>query len=143
MNSYLAILKKHSLKITPKRRAVIALFLKTKRRLGPAEIYRDLAKKISPLGLPTIYRILEEFCRIGILVRIVHKDRALSYSLCALLDKHHHHFICRRCQRVEEVESCCFGQTAKAIEHSLGCRIEEHFLQIEGLCASCLARRKD
>jgi Fe2+ or Zn2+ uptake regulation protein len=137
MNAYLNILKEHALKVTPKRKAVIGLFLKGGRRMGPQEVHRQLSKKAGTLGLPTVYRILEELKELGILVRVVSHDRKLYYSLCACPDEHHHHFICRKCKRIEEVDGCSFSETARAIEKKLNCRIEEHLLQIEGLCAAC------
>jgi Fe2+ or Zn2+ uptake regulation protein len=137
MNAYLDILRKNALKITPKRKAVICLFLKSGQRMGPQEVHQRLSKKAGTLGLPTIYRILEELKELGILERVVSNDRKLYYSLCVCPDEHHHHFICRKCKRIEEVAGCSFSATARAIEKKLNCRIEEHLLQIEGLCAAC------
>lgn len=136
MDTYLDILSKNRLKITPKRKAVISLFLKAGRRLGPLDVHRRLSRK-SALGLPTVYRILEEFCGAGILFRIASYDRQLYYTLNKGAGEHRHHFVCRCCKRVEEVEGCHFDDTAMKIERKLGCRIEAHLFQLEGLCARC------
>lgn len=137
MKSYLDLLKQNGLKITPKRRAVIALFLKNNRRMGPREVYQKLSKDIAPLGLPTVYRILEELKNIGALMLIPSDDRQLYYVLCKMPDEHHHHFVCRGCRRVEEVEYCNFGAVSRFIEENLNGKVERHFLQIEGLCSKC------
>src|SRR5208337_3010549 len=119
MQSYLGLLKQNGLKITPKRMAVIDLFLKNNRRMGPHEVYQKLSKDINPLGLPTVYRILEELKNIGVLIQIPFEDRQLYYMLCKMPDEHHHHFVCRACRRVEEVEYCNFGAVSKFIEKNL------------------------
>ena len=137
MQSYLDILKQNALKITPKRKAVIDLFLKNNRRMGPREVYQNLRKDIAPLGLPTVYRILEEFKNIGVLIQIPSDDRQLYYMLCKMPHEHHHHFVCRGCRRVEEVEYCNFGEVSKFIEKNLNGKVEQHFLHIEGLCSKC------
>ncbi len=137
MESYLNLLKQNGLKITPKRRAVIELFLKKNRRMGPHEVYQELRKYITPLGLPTVYRILEELKSIGVLIQIPSDDRQLYYMLCKMPDEHHHHFVCRGCRRVEEVEYCNFGAVSKFIEKNLHGKVEQHFLHIEGLCSRC------
>ncbi len=137
MKYYLDVLKQNGLKITPKRRAVIDLFLKNNRRMGPREVYQKLRKDIAPLGLPTVYRILEQLKNIGVLMQIPSEDRQLYYVLCKMPDGHHHHFVCRGCRRVEEVEYCNFGAVSKFIEKNLNGKVEQHFLQIEGLCSKC------
>ena len=137
MQSYLSLLKQNGLKITPKRRAVIDLFLKCNKRMGPHEVYQELRKNITPLGLPTVYRILEELKNIGVLIQIPSDDRQLHYMLCKMPDEHHHHFVCRGCRRVEEVEYCNFGAVSKFIEKNLNGKVEQHFLHIEGLCSKC------
>ena len=135
--TYSGVLKNNGLKVTPRRRAVIDLFLKAGRRLGPLEVHRRLAKKVGTLGRPTVYRILEELEAAGILLRVVADDRQLYYTLNKGPDDHHHHFVCRRCQRIEEVVGCQFDDTVQKIERKLGCRIEAHLFQLEGLCAHC------
>ncbi len=139
---YLEILKSSGFKLTPKRRSVIGLFLKEKRALAPQEVYDRIRRVIRPLGLPTIYRILEELSSIGILVSLVSDERLLSYALCAKPRAHHHHFICRSCKRIEEVDYCGLEAAEKTIQKKLGCRIDSHLFQVEGICSNCLNKSR-
>lgn len=137
INNYLLRLKESRLKATPRRKAVIRLFLKNGRYLGPYEI-RDMLKRRSlQLGLPSAYRILEELKAAGILVKIEHKSRQLYYSLCKKPHEDHHHFICRECSKVEEVEFCNFREVSQFIEEKLKAKVMQHSLHIEGLCSRC------
>jgi len=136
-NNYLITLKENRLKITPRRKAIIELFLKENRYLGPYEI-RDMLKKRSlAVGLPSVYRILEELEEAGILIKIEHKSRQLYYSLCKKPYADHHHFICRECNKVEEVEFCNFREISQFIEKKLNGKVQHHSLHIEGLCSQC------
>jgi len=137
MELYLQALKDNRLKITPRRKAVINLFASCGMRLGPYDVYGRLKKKVPTLGLPTVYRILNELTKSGILIQSLSEDRQLRYSLCALPGEHHHHFTCRKCRKVEEVEFCNFKGLSKFIEKNLKAKVEAHQLQIEGLCSKC------
>lgn len=131
-------LRGNNLKVTPKRRAVIGIFLRTRKCFGPRQIWQSLKPDFPRLGLPSIYRILEELRGCGILDRMERRDRRLCYALCTVHDAgHHHHFVCRKCERVEEVDFCNFRELAGLIEKQLGGKVESHDLRVEGLCKHC------
>jgi Fe2+ or Zn2+ uptake regulation protein len=138
MNPYLARLKENGLKVTSQREAVLDLFAKDNSRKTPYAVHKQLKKRLPQLGLPTVYRVLEELKEIGLLIQIPSEDRQLHYSLCNLPGhKHHHHFVCRKCKKVEEVEQCNFKAVAAFIRRKLGAIVESHSLQLEGLCSDC------
>lgn len=84
MNTYLEALKRNRLKITPKRKAVIGIFLRHGICMRPYDIYKKLKEKFSIRGLPTVYRILVELKDAGILVQSLPEDRQLRDVLCTL-----------------------------------------------------------
>ena len=138
IDNYIARLKKSGHRITPKLRAVIELFLKRESILDPFEVQAGLQKQFKNVGLPTIYRILEKLASCGILVTAANEDRQLRYFICRGIEhEHHHHFICRKCGRVEEVNLCLMEQVSKYVKRHLKAKVESHFLQIEGLCVNC------
>lgn len=137
METHLKTLKDNKLKITPRRKAVISLFEYSGACMGPYEVHKKLKNKLPVLGLPTVYRILDELSRAGILIRSLSEDRQLRYMFCAHPYEHHHHFRCRKCKKVEEVDFCNFKGVSEFIENKLNAKIESHQLQIEGLCSKC------
>ena len=135
---YVNMLRKANLKVTPKRKAIVEFFLQNGRYFTSEEIWIALKGKFKHLGFPTIYRNLKEMESIGILTRINRDSQKLHYALCCLgKEKKHHHFVCKKCGRVKEVEFCNFEEIAKDIEKKLDCKITSHFIQIEGLCSEC------
>lgn len=143
MDSHLGKLKAHGLKLTSRRRAVIALFAAAGRRLAPADVHRSLRRTLPSLGLPTVYRILEELEDAGVLIRLRDDDRRLHYALCRSAARHHHHFVCRVCQRVEEVEYCAFPEVAAHLQAALGASCHSLSMQIEGTCAACRRMKRE
>ena len=140
IDPYIDLLRQNGLKVTPKRKAVLGLFLRENRCMGPHEIREKLRKHISTLGLPTVYRILEELKDIGVLMQVPSDNRLLNYMLCRMPESHHHHhhhFVCMECKKVEEVEYCNFDAVARFIEINLKGTVKSHSLHIEGLCSEC------
>ena len=92
-SSYLNELKSKKLKATPKRLAILRVLSAASVYLGPQEIWEQLKKDFKKLGLPTVYRNLEELVDAGLVSRIIHPNRRLYYFLCENRLQHHH-FIC-------------------------------------------------
>ncbi|MFA5094993.1 MAG: Fur family transcriptional regulator [Candidatus Omnitrophota bacterium] len=138
MDELLSRLKENNLKNTPNRRAVLGLFMQKGESLSPHDVRGILKKRLPAIGLPTVYRILEELEKIGILTRVQSGDRQLHYSICSIPEnRHHHHFICKKCKKVKEVEYCNFKDVSRFIRDKLKCVAESHSMQIEGLCEKC------
>jgi len=134
VEEFLKKLKINKLKCTPKRKAVIRLFLDEKRYLSPDEIFSLIKKEFKKASLPSVYRNLEELCDIGILLKVMRPDRRLYYALCgAKKDAHHHHIICVKCGKIGEFPDCdLFNKKVSG-----GFKILNHFLQLDGLCKEC------
>jgi Fe2+ or Zn2+ uptake regulation protein len=138
VDGYIARLKKNGNRVTPKVRAVIELFLKRESILDPFQVQAGLQKRFKGVGLPTTYRILENLASCGILLTAASEDRQLRYFICRGIETgHHHHFICRKCGKVEEVNLCLMHEVSKYVKRHLKATVQSHFLQIEGLCAKC------
>jgi len=136
MEKYLEILKKNKLKKTPKRLEILRIMQQSNSYFSPKEICDILKKKFQKVGLPTVYRILQQFQEIGIVSSIQKEDKQLYYFLCTA-QHDHHHFICRKCHKVFCVEYCNFDAIKQLVEDQLQSKAENHFLQIEGLCKEC------
>ena len=144
MNPYLTVLKEKGLKITPLRRAILDVFQQRRSTLTAEQIWQAVRRRIRNAGLQSIYRNMAGFMKAGIMEEIFLEKRKAAFALCNGFSEHHHHAVCRRCGRSEEVEACGFDSVARTIKHSLrrlkkkmGFRVERHFLQLEGLCRAC------
>lgn len=147
-----AALHQNGLRNTAKRRAVAGLLLASGKAVTPAEVWQKLRPKLGRLGLPSVYRILEDLTRAGLLTRI-RLGRGLEYAACRvqhderLLGRvaagHHHHLVCVGCGRVEPI-ACSFPPSqVRRIRRRTGFRVTGHTFQVEGQCPDCLADERN
>jgi len=136
LEHYTKILKDKGLKATPRRNAIITIFLNNSGHLTPEDVWRRLSKEFSKCGLPSVYRNLEILVECGILTKIQQFDRKKHYALCssAINDEHHHHIVCVKCGKVEDIKECAL-ETKKYIN---GYKVLNHFVQVNGICEECL-----
>lgn len=130
---FLEKIKKAGFKLTPRRRAIIELFIAHETHLTPEDVRSELKKKIKRCGFPGVYRNLEALADCGVLVRVQRFDRKRHYGLCCLGHGHHHHIVCVKCGRVEEMKDCLLDG-AKKIK---GYKVVSHFIQVNGICGDC------
>ena len=134
MDHFQAKLKKHDLKLTPRRKAIIEIFYESDRHLTPEEVWLELQKRFNRCGFPGVYRNLESLVECGVLARIQSFDRKKHYGLCTSQEKHHHHIVCIKCGKVEVFNDCLFENTGTIN----GYKVISHFMQINGICSDCI-----
>lgn len=121
-------------KITPARRAVLAVLAQDHAHLNPAEVL-DRAKAIYPaIGRATVYRTLELLTELGVLRPIYGGDSALSFIHA---EGGHHHLVCGECGAMFEFEECVADEISQSLEERFGFRIQSHLLEFYGQCAAC------
>lgn len=103
-------------------------------------LYNRLKPHYPELSLGTVYRNLAVLADEGLLIRVAHVDGQERYD--AWTDPHPH-FICRKCNRVQDLElpdfiSPFYGN----VNDSLGCSSESYALTITGVCKDCLAQEQ-
>lgn len=132
-------LRNLNLKATPKRIALLEVLDDESVYLSPEDIWHRMKKRFGRLGLPTVYRNLDELYAGGVISRVFHPDRKLYYYLCRN-GEHHHHFICVSCRRVEDVSFCAEKKLQEVVRVDIRGKVLSHILQINGLCRLCLQK---
>ncbi len=136
---YRLILKSLRLKSTSKRLAIFDILAHESAYLGPEEIWKKLKRRFKRIGLPTVYRNLEELSQEGVITKIIHPDRQLYYYFCRNTD-HHHHFVCVSCRQIEDLHFCGAKEVKEDVERRLKGTVLSHILQVNGLCRKCSER---
>jgi len=144
MEKYIKMMKENNLKITPKRKSIIKFFLDNNVYSSPESVWNHLKKNFKKIGLPTVYRNLAEFEKIGILTKIEGEEERMYYGLCEAENpsSHHHHIVCIFCHKIDVVEECNFNQLKENIEKSTGFKVIDHKLLLKGVCKICLENHK-
>jgi len=129
-------LKQFNMKATPKRLAILEMLEGEKGYASPEELWKRLRDRFDRLGLPTVYRILEELAASGLLTKVIHPNRQLYYYFCSNRE-HHHHFVCLSCRKVEDIPACGIEALEREVSLRNGSKVLSHILQLNGLCSGC------
>jgi Fe2+ or Zn2+ uptake regulation protein len=108
--------------------------------LSPEEIWRKMKIQFNRIGLPTVYRNLEELADGNIISKITHPNRQLYYFFCGN-NEHHHHFVCLSCRNVDDINFCAIHELRKEVRKKLNAQVVSHILQVNGLCKECLKKK--
>ena len=99
------------------------------------EIHQLLAERGESVGLSTVYRNLAALADDEVVDTLRNEDGEVLYRQCS--PRHHHHLVCRRCGRVEEIKGPAVEQWADEAAADHGFSDVSHTVEIFGLCPSC------
>jgi Fur family ferric uptake transcriptional regulator len=123
-------------KMTDVRCFIIAFLTKNKKPTDALKLQKALAKSVRTVNKTTVYRELEFLVKQKIIVEINFGDGKMRYEIADL--PHHHHLICSRCQKVEDVYvDDQFKNFETKIKKQKSFTILNHSLEFFGLCRSC------
>lgn len=122
-------------RITAARRAVVDVVFGSVHALTPSEVFDTARKKYRALGLVTVYRTLEKLEELHLIQR-VHQPLGCQAFISAG-HGHQHLLLCQQCGQVEFFEGDDLDALTKSIARKTGYQIQEHWLQLFGLCANC------
>jgi Fe2+ or Zn2+ uptake regulation protein len=108
-------------------------------RMSAADVYERARRRCPDLGLATVYRTLEILDELGVIRRVHMDDNCESFAPAAMT--HGHHVICTECGRVREFEGCDIAGVLARAARQTGFQIEEHWLELMGVCSECRPRR--
>lgn len=119
---------------TPQRAAVLDALHEARAPLSASEIHDAAARSVPGIGLATVYRALKSLVDGGEVVPVVLPGDTPRFEVADLA--HHHHFHCRECGKVFEVEGCPPNLARLAPR---GFAVEGHELVLYGRCTGCVA----
>ena len=131
----------NKLQCTPLRQKVLEFLLKDHRPLGAYEILellRDAGLSSKP---PIAYRVLDFLIEQG----FVHKIQGLNSFVACAYPGHNHSpafMICRICDKVAEVKDRETGANLEK-ESLVDFKIEEAFIEMKGVCNSCISPKPE
>ena len=136
-NVFIAKLLAQGERITPVRRALIAVLSKTQEPQTQQELLRQLKKKGFKVNKTTVYRQLEALEKNGIIFAVHFTDRNKRYEL---MDEngHHHHLVCLKCGCIEDaILMSDLKQQEKTILKKHKFKVLRHTLEFFGICGRC------
>jgi len=121
---------------TRQRRAIREALERAGRPLGAREVHEAAQAAVPGLGLATVYRALKTLADDDTIHAVALPGEAPRYEVAG--KAHHHHFQCRTCGRVFEVDGCLGDTSPLAALTPAGFRLAAHEIILYGNCAGCV-----
>lgn len=129
-------LNQKGLRLTKPRQVVMSILERATVPLSPQAIHQQAIENQADIGLVSVYRTLELLTTMGLVRRVHGQDSCEGYVLAS--PGHHHHLVCRTCDRaVEFTGTDNLIPLLEQLQHETGFTVDEHLLQLYGLCPDC------
>lgn len=127
-------LKDNNIRITPQRQGILEFLIQHHTHPTADEIYHALAPRFTSMSVATVYNNLRLFTEIGFVKEMKYGDGASRFDFET---KPHYHAICRNCGKIEDFYYPSLEDVETAAAQLTGYRIDEHRLEVYGLCPDC------
>jgi Fur family ferric uptake transcriptional regulator len=135
------LLKKHDLRITPQRKAILQILFNYRgHHLETENIHQLIVfseNNKRKAGLATVYRAMEMLERVGLVSRLTIEGSPARYELILPEELNHHHLICLRCGNVQEVDDSLIESLRRNIMNEKNFLMVEKTIKIYGYCSNC------
>jgi Fur family ferric uptake transcriptional regulator/Fur family peroxide stress response transcriptional regulator len=128
------LLRERGLRATSQRVVMHRLLRERDRHLSAEELLSEAGEKLPGVSLPTVYATLELFEQLGIVRRVNGGGGTLLWDTRADV---HHHMICRKCGRIEDMETPLDLDRARRSAARAGFQPDRAEVVVSGLCSDC------
>jgi Fe2+ or Zn2+ uptake regulation protein len=127
----------HGYRATEPRQALLEVIACRSGWFSVRELCEDLGQKRIRVGRATIFRTLSLLVDLGLLERVRGANEVEGYVVTGA-GEHHHHLICSRCGRVEELPECPVAERLTELAAERQFQVVSHSLEVYGVCIECL-----
>ena len=133
----LSALERSGYRLTDPRRAVVGLIAGRAGHFTAADLVADARSHRVGIGRATIFRTLEVLADLRAVERLELPGGAHAYVGCEPV--HHHHIVCSTCGRTTEIDDAGLRPVVREVARRTGFRVDDHRLELFGLCPACQA----
>ena len=127
------------MRMTPQKLAVYNVVQRENFHPTPEMVFAEVRAQFPMMSRGTVYQILDQFSRIGIIRRIASSDQRLRFDGNA---HPHAHFVCEQCGRIDDIEDSFVETFQKRFARKFKFHIRNHYFEFSGLCAPCAKRSR-
>ncbi|WP_295056263.1 Fur family transcriptional regulator [Sulfuricurvum sp.] len=142
LSDFKQLLKANALKFTIQREVILEMLYNSDEHLTPEGLHHLIQQKHPELntGIATVYRTLSLLEDSDMVTSLSFGAQGKKYELGA--KDHHDHIICTSCGTITEFVDEEIEHRQKEITEALGFVMQEHSMQIYGICKNCQTTKK-
>ena len=133
----LAALSGAGFRIGGARRAVVDLLSRQECCLSAQQIFDRLREEGRPVGVASVYRVLELLDSLGRVQRVEVGSGTALYEPAHVDGEHHHHIVCDDCGTVQAFDDPELEGALLEAQERLGYARGTHDLVVRGSCGDC------
>lgn len=134
VDSVVALVREHGMRITPQRRAIIAEVMSARGHINPVAVAQRVQERVPGVNPSTIYRTLDLLEQLGV-VSHAHLESGAEYHKRA--DSEHVHLSCFRCGSDDSLSMAEADRLKRVIMRHHGFQPDLTHFAISGLCEKC------
>jgi Fe2+ or Zn2+ uptake regulation protein len=139
VNEILSAIRGAAKRVTVAKRTVAEVLVAAPGHLTVEEITQEVQSRQPDVSPSTVYRILEEFEALQIVVHAHLDQHAAVYHLAGAV---HGHLTCDECGATFEIPAVHFDVLSKDLMRSYGFMLDRHHVAVTGTCEYCQANRR-
>ncbi|MBI5885571.1 MAG: transcriptional repressor [Deltaproteobacteria bacterium] len=129
-------LKRNGHRLTKTRKAIVSALLTSECPLSAFDLKARLLDGDVEVNKTTVYRELAFLVKHNVIHEIQFGDGKTRYRVCP--DGHHHHAICVKCSKVDEIiMENDLAAHEKKLDKLINFKVLHHTLEFFGLCKAC------
>ena len=136
----IAVLERAGYRLTEPRRRLAALIDSRDGHFTAGDLIAEARDRRLRIGRATVFRTLEVLEELGSVEHLDLPSGDHAYVACRR--SHHHHIVCSSCGQADEIDDAGLRVVVGEIARRTGYRVDEHRLELFGLCPSCLANAR-
>lgn len=142
LSDFKQLLKANALKFTIQREVILEMLYNSDEHLTPEALHHLIQEKHPELntGIATVYRTLSLLEDSDMVTSLSFGAQGKKYELGA--KDHHDHLICTQCGTIEEFVDEEIENKQHKIAEEFGFLMQEHSMQIYGICRACQTKGK-
>lgn len=142
LSDFKKLLRDNGLKFTIQREVILEMLYNCDEHLTPESLHHLIQEKHPALntGIATVYRTLSLLEDSDMVTSLSFGAQGKKYELGS--KDHHDHIICTKCGTINEFVDDEIETRQKKIAEELGFLMQEHSMQIYGICLPCQTKMK-
>lgn len=132
---YVAIMHNRGHRVTPQRVTILDAICEGDGHSTLGAIYQRARRHDARIDLSTVYRAVELFEDLGLVVSAELEGHEKGYEIAK--PQPHHHLVCRSCKREFDIDNRLVGEFYAALRRGQGYNVTMDHLVLSGLCADC------